>query len=317
MSHHLVLGAGGVGRSTATRLVELGHSVTLASRSGVVHDRPWTEIDPAAVTVVAADASDPDRLSELATGAASIVNAINPPDYTVWESVWPPIARAVLTAAERSGADLVIAGTLYPYGVVDGPMREGDPMHPNGHKGRMREWMWDEALTAHEAGRVRVTELRSSDYIGPQVTKGASVLNDFVITPAVRGRTVVLPMGHPDAPHTWTAVEDAGILAATLATDDRSWGKVWHTPSTPPKTMRQVAAEAAHLTHHREPRVLRVPRPMLTAAGAVNSFVRELLETRHQFERPYVMDSTLTRETFGLRPTPWRDVLAATVAARG
>ena len=113
MSHHLVLGAGGVGRTTATRLVELGHTVTLASRSGVVRDHPWTDLDPSAVTVVAADAADPDRLTALASGAASIVNAINPPDYTVWESVWPPVARAVLAAAEHSGADLVIASRSF------------------------------------------------------------------------------------------------------------------------------------------------------------------------------------------------------------
>ena len=45
-------------------------------------------------------------------------------------------------------------------------------------------------------------------------------------------------------------------------------------------------------------------------------FARELLETRHQFERPFVMDSTHTEATFGLAATPWADVLAETVAGR-
>ena len=40
MSHHLVLGAGGVGRSTTVALVALGHTVTLASRSGRVDELP-------------------------------------------------------------------------------------------------------------------------------------------------------------------------------------------------------------------------------------------------------------------------------------
>ncbi|NUR82322.1 MAG: NAD-dependent epimerase, partial [Dermatophilaceae bacterium] len=41
MTHHLVLGAGGVGRSTTAALVAGGHTVTLASRSGRVTERPW------------------------------------------------------------------------------------------------------------------------------------------------------------------------------------------------------------------------------------------------------------------------------------
>ncbi|GAB3873738.1 hypothetical protein [Terrabacter terrigena] len=44
--------------------------------------------------------------------------------------------------------------------------------------------------------------------------------------------------------------------------------------------------------------------------------MREVRETRHQFERPFVLDSTLTQRTFGLAPTPWDDALAATITAR-
>lgn len=316
MSHHLVLGAGGAGRSTATHLVELGHTVTLASRSGVVHDRPWEALDPGAVTVVAADARDAEQLTGLASGAESIINAINPPNYQSWDAVWPPVAAAVLAAAERSGAGLVIVGCLHALGVVDAPMREDSPLNPNGHKGRLRERMWVDALAAHEAGRVRATELRASDYIGPGVTKGASVANDYVIAPAARGRTVLLPMGRPDAPHTWTSVTDAGRLAATLATDERAWGRIWHVPSNPPRTMREVARDAAALAGRPDPRVLTLPRAALTAMATVAPFARELLETRHQFERPFVMDSTLTEATFGLAATPWTDVLAETVDQR-
>lgn len=40
-------------------------------------------------------------------------------------------------------------------------------MRPNGHEGRLRERIWFGALAAHEAGRVRATERRASDYVGP------------------------------------------------------------------------------------------------------------------------------------------------------
>lgn len=69
--------------------------------------------------------------------------------------------------------------------------------------------------------------------------------NDYVVTPAANGRTVLLPMGRPDVPHTWTSIADAGRLAATLATDNRGWGRVWHVPSNAPRTMRELAHDAA------------------------------------------------------------------------
>jgi nucleoside-diphosphate-sugar epimerase len=315
MSHHLVVGAGGIGRSTVDHLVRLGHTVTLASRSGLVSERPWERDHPEAVTVVAADAADPDRLTELSRGAASIVNAVNPPKYTSWDTDWPPVATALLTAAERSGAGLVTVSNLYGYGRVDGPMREDAPLRPNGHKGELRARMWRDALALHEQGRIRAAELRASDYFGPGATRGTSVLNDFVLARAVSGSTVVMPMGRPDVPHSWTYLPDIGVLAAVLATDDRSWGQAWHVPTSGPCSIRQVVDDAARLADRRPARVWTVPRGVTTEVGAVVPLLRELRETRHQFERPFVLDSSRAERTFGLAPTPWEAALEATVAA--
>jgi nucleoside-diphosphate-sugar epimerase len=315
MSHHLVVGAGGIGRSTTAHLVSLGHTVSLASRSGVVRERPWERDDPEAVAVVRADASDAERLTELARGANSIVNAVNPPKYTSWDADWPPVAAALLMAAERSGAGLVTVSNLYAYGLVDAPMREESPLRPNGHKGQLRARMWREAMALHELGRIRVAELRASDYFGPGATKGTSVLNDFVLAKALTGSTVVMPMGRPDAPHSWTYLPDIGALAAALATDDRAWGRAWHVPTSAPRSIRQVVADTARLVDRQPARVRTVPRGVVTAAGAFVPLLRELRETRHQFERPFVLDSARTQRIFGLVPTPWEDALEATIGA--
>ena len=66
-------------------------------------------------------------------------------------------------------------------------MHEDDPMRPAGHKGRLRADMWTEALARHEAGRLRATELRSSDYFGPGTTPRTSYLGDIVVDPGARG----------------------------------------------------------------------------------------------------------------------------------
>jgi nucleoside-diphosphate-sugar epimerase len=305
MGRFLVLGAGAVGQGTALELASAGHQVTVVSRSGrgPAHER---------VEAVAADAADVERLTELATGTSAIINALNPPKYTTWERDWPPLAAAALGAAERTGAGLVTVNNLYAYGLVDGPMTEETPLRPHGRKGELRAQMWEEALAAHRAGRVRVTELRASDYTGPGV--GAqSLLNSMVITPAVKGRPVWLVMGGPDVPHTWTDVRDVARLAAVLATDDRSWGQAWHVPSADPRTVREVVAEVAQLRGRTPKAVHGIPRSAVTALGAVVPLLKELRETRHQFERPFVLDATHSEQVFGLRATPWEVTLKETV----
>lgn len=316
MSHHLVLGAGGVGRSTTSELVALGHTVTLASRSGRVTRRPWEANHPDAVEIVAADAGDATTITAMARGAVSIVNAVNPPSYTTWDTDWPPVAAATLRAAEASGAGLVIIGNLYGYGRVDGPMHEDDQMRPAGHKGQLRADMWTEALARHEAGRLRVTELRSSDYFGPGTTPRTSYLNDILIDRLLAGSSPLVPVGRADAPHSWTYVPDVGLLAARIATGGVGWGHAWHVPTAPARTFAEAAADIARIAGVRLRAVRVLPRPLGTAAGVVIPFMREVRETRHQFERPFVLDSTLTEQTFGLAPTPWEDALATTITAR-
>jgi nucleoside-diphosphate-sugar epimerase len=315
MTMHVVLGAGAIGQGTARELAEAGHEVRLVSRSGSGHaigNLP----NGGSVTPVPADVTDADRLSEIAGGAASVINALNPAQYWKWEELWPPMASAILTAAERSGASLVTVNNLYLYGMVDGPMTEDTPIAPHGRKGEVRARMWRDALALHEAGRIRATELRASDYVGSGM--GAqSLLNSYVIKPAMAGRAGWLPMGDPDAVHSWTAGADVARLAARLATEpaeSQAWGRPWHVPSAAPRSMAQVASDTAALvgTTPRRPHVL--PRFLMDLVGLGYPLVRELKETRHEFEHAFVLDSSRTQRAFGLEPTPWDVTLKETVA---
>ena len=139
---YVIVGAGPVGRHTAEVLRARGDEVRLVTRSGRVR------LD--GVESVAADASDPEALTRLSEGAAALFNCANPVDYTTWEQIWPPLAESLLTAAERSGATLVTASCLYPYGPTDTPMVEGQPDAATDHKGRLRAGMWAEARSRHE-----------------------------------------------------------------------------------------------------------------------------------------------------------------------
>ena len=307
MARYVVLGAGAVGQNTAQELVAGGHEVRLVSRSG-----RGAHLD--GVEAVSADATDVDRVTELARGAQALVNALNPPDYSAWQRDWPPLAASVLAAAERTGAGLVIVGNLYGYGPVDAPMTERTPLRPSGPKGALRVRMWEDALAAHAAGRVRVTELRASDYTGPGIGARTSMLQELVVTPVVRHRPVWLLVGDPDATHTWTDVRDTARLAAVLAQDERGWGRAWHVPSAPARSMRAVAGRSRPWSGadpvRSAPYRLRWCAPWDWSCRSW----RELGETRHQFDRPFVLESTETEQVFGLQATPWEQTLADTVA---
>src|SRR5215216_5167558 len=125
MSLHVIVGAGPVGSATAALLASRGETVRLVTRSGGGPNHP-------AIERVAADATDADRLTELSTGAAALYNCANP-QYHRWLTDWPPLASALLTAAERSGAVLATASNLYGYGPVSTPITADTPLratHP-------------------------------------------------------------------------------------------------------------------------------------------------------------------------------------------
>ncbi|MBA2309499.1 MAG: NAD-dependent epimerase/dehydratase family protein [Pseudonocardiales bacterium] len=304
MSLHVIVGAGAVGSATARLLAERGDQVRLISRRGT------GPTDVTGVELVAADASDAQRLAELTAGASVIYNCANPP-YHRWSTQWPPMAAALLTAAEASGAVLVTMSNLYGYGPVDGPMTEDLPLRPSTVKGEIRARMWRDALVAHEAGRIRAVEARASDYVGAGAT---SLLTSVVLPKVVAGKRALVP-ADLDVPHSWTYVGDVARTLAVLGADERAWGRAWHVATEPAMPIREVATLAAELTSAPAPRLARMPAAVLWLGGLTNPTVRELQKMIYQFRRPFVLDSTAVTSTFGLTATPLATSLKETVVA--
>jgi nucleoside-diphosphate-sugar epimerase len=311
---HVVVGAGPIGSEVASILVEEGNRVRVVTRSGS---------GPAGAERMAADAGDEARMGSLAEGATAIYNCANPP-YHRWPVEWPPIARSLLAAAESSGAVLVTVSNLYGYGPAPGalgvaeydeahPMTETTPLAANGTKGSVRAQMWRDALAAHETGRVRATEVRASDYIGPGA---GSVVGDRMVPRILRGKGVSV-LGRTDRPHTWSYTGDVCRMLVAAGRDPRAWGRAWHVPSNPPRTQRQVVEAFAEASGVGPVRVRAVPSFVLHRLGLVSPLMRELRETEYQFRDAFVMDSGLTSRTFGVEPTSWEEVVATTLRAYG
>jgi nucleoside-diphosphate-sugar epimerase len=309
----VVVGAGAAGIATAELLADAGEDVRLVTRSGggPVHPR---------IRRIALDASNTDKLAAVLAGATTLYNCAAPP-YHLWRNQLPALASGMLSAAIATGVDYAMLGNLYGYGPVAGPITEDLPLKPNSVKGELRAQAWAEAKAAHDAGRVRVTEIRASDFIG----RGAASVFTIMVAPRVLANKTALFPADLDAPHSWTGTVDAARALVAAGADERSWGRPWHVPTNPAVSPRQLAILLAHCAGVGPPKLRRMPGWLLASAALGSKVVRELPEMQYQLQKPFVVDSSEFERTFGLTATSLTDILqdgyshipSATELARG
>jgi nucleoside-diphosphate-sugar epimerase len=187
-------------------------------------------------------------------------------------------------------------------------MTPDDPLNADYEKAQVRASMWHDAKRAHDDGRIRATEVRASDFIGP---RSESYLG--LLIPRILAGKSCQVIGNVDAPHSWNYTADVARTLVTCAQDERSGGRAWHVPANPPCSVRQAIDDIARLVGASDVKITKVPTVALRVLGLFNADVRELPKTLYQFEAPFIIDDLETRSTFGLEPTPWDDVLTSTI----
>jgi nucleoside-diphosphate-sugar epimerase len=250
------------------------------------------------------DASSLESLLTVASSAKVIYNCANP-TYNTWKVEWPKISSSVSEFAMRTEADLVICSNLYGYGPHEGVLTEDFPLKATWVNGVARAKVWQENKALNDAGKLRVTEVRGSDYI---CANEQSRMGDRVVPNLIAGKPIQL-LGAIDQPHTWTDPDDVAKLMITLAEDDRSWGRPWHVPSNEPKTQREVVADIANELGVTDYKVAPVGILLENILGVFNPVIRELNRGRYQFTKTYVVGSKAAQDTFGLSPKPWGQVI--------
>ncbi|MGW9136016.1 NAD-dependent epimerase/dehydratase family protein [Streptomyces sp. NPDC055681] len=295
----VVLGAGPAGTTLARELVDRGHPVRLVDRAG---GGPAIE----GVERFAADVATADGARAAVEGAAVVYHCVNV-GYHLQVDVMPRIQEAVLAAAEAVGARLVVLDTLYPYGETHGAvMTEDSPWNATTRKGRMRAELDARYLAAHTEGRLRVVLGRSADFVGPGVLN--STLGGAVFPAALTGGAVPA-LGDIDLPHSYTYIADVAAGLATLGAHPDSDGRVWHLPTAPALTTRQIFTMIEERTGRPlDITVVDEPRPV----GPFDEvFMAEYAEMFYQHTEPQVVDSSAIEKAYGLTPNP----LPATVDA--
>lgn len=294
---HVVIGKGTIGGRLARILAADGKRVVLVARSAATETIPGVKQE-------VADATSIEALLSAAPKAKTVFNCANPP-YNEWQTEWPKLANAVNEYAMHAGANLVICSNLYGYGPYDGELTENQPLNATWRNGQARAKVWKEALELHTAGKLRVTEVRGSDYI---CANAQSRMGDRVVPNLMQGKPIQL-LGALDQPHSWTDPDDVARLMKTLAEDDRSWGKPWHVPSNAPKTQRQVVADIATELGVSTYRVSAVGVAMEAILGLFSPMIRELNRGSYQFSKPFTVSSKAATETFGLKAKPWEKMI--------
>ncbi|UXI77271.1 NAD-dependent epimerase/dehydratase family protein [Streptomyces vinaceusdrappus] len=299
---HTVLGSGPAGTALARELVRRGHRVRLVDRKG---DGPAVE----GVERFAADVSTAEG-ARAAIGAAAVVYHCVNVGYHLQTEVMPRVQEAVLAAVGETGARLVVLDTLYPYGETGGAvMTEDSPWQATSRKGRMRAELDERYLSAHREGTARVVLGRSADFVGPGVLN--SSLGAAVFPAALTGGEVA-GLGDIDLPHSYTDIRDVAAGLATLGERPEGDGRVWHLPTAPAVSTREIHT----MIEKRVGRPLNVvvvaePRPF----GPFDErFMAEYAEMFYQHTEPQIVDSSAFERTFGAVPTPLADTVDATVA---
>lgn len=200
----LILGARGrLGQALATAFVSAGWHVVAQVRAGApIPARPGVQWLPVALDDTAA-------LVRAASGASTVVHALNPP-YQRWAREVLPLMDTAIRVSRLLGARLMFPGNVYNYG-ADMPvlLDEDTAMRPSTRKGLLR--VQAEQRLAQSAD-VPAVVIRAGDYFG----SGRGSWFDLALVKDIRAGKMTLP-GTLDVATPWAYVPDLARVFVAVA----------------------------------------------------------------------------------------------------
>ena len=246
------------------------------------------------------------------TRGAKVAYQASQPNYFEWQEKFPPLQKSIIDGLAGTGAKLVLVENLYMYGATNGtPMTEDMPHNARTRKGRVRSEMSRAAFEAHQAGKLRVTAARGSDFFGPWGLP--SSMGERAIYPLLHGKAAGL-IGNVNLPHTHTFTKDFGRALVILGERAEADGQAWHVPNDLPRvTQREMAAMFAEELGV-EPKFSAMGKLMMWIGGFFVPEAKESVEMMYEFDQPFIVDSSKFEKTFGMRATPMKEAIKETAA---
>ncbi|AYD01637.1 NAD(P)H-binding protein [Neorhizobium sp. NCHU2750] len=308
----LVLGAtGGIGGHVARGLAARGWVVRALGRSVDKARRAEPGFD-----WIAGDAMNADDVMAAAAGVELIVHAVNPPGYRNWQQLVLPMLENTIAAARKSGARILLPGTVYNYGPDVLPLiHEGSAQNPVTRKGAIRVAMERRLQDAAGEG-IPVLIVRAGDYFGP-----GSANNWFGQGLVVPGKPVV-SVSRPNTVgtgHQWAYLPD--VAETMLRLIDRQHELPcfarFHMRGFFDEDGGEMIAAIGRVVG-RMPKVKAFPWWMVRLGSPFVPIFRELLEMRYLWQQPVRMSNARLVAFLGEEPsTPIDVAVRATLADLG
>jgi nucleoside-diphosphate-sugar epimerase len=295
---HTILGAGGPVANALTRqLTNTNETIRLVSRKPAKitgENITWQKADLLNYNEVLAAAKGADVIYLV----AGLVY-----DAAVWKVQWPVIMRNVINVTKATGARLIFFDNVYMYGLVDGPMTEDTPYHPNSKKGQIRANIANMLMDEVKAGNIRATIARAPDFYGTDSLN--SFVDMMVISNYAKNKTAQW-IGNPNKKHNFILIEDAGKALYLLGQNPDSDNQVWHLPTAPAITGKQFIEIAAQV-YKVKPKYMSIKRAMLWIFGLFNKLVMSGVEMYYQYNHDYIFDSSKFEKAFNFKPSSYED----------
>ncbi|WP_341849633.1 NAD-dependent epimerase/dehydratase family protein [Thermoflavimicrobium dichotomicum] len=247
-------------------------------------------------------------MQKVCQDATVVYNCTSVP-YSQWSQKLVPMIENIILAVEASGAKLVYGDNLYMYGPVSKEMTEELPNAATGPKGRIRAQIADKIMQAHAHRRIRAAIGRASNFYGPDVLD--SIVGEKLFIAALEGKPAQV-LGDPDAPHTYTFIDDYAKGLITLGEREEALGEIWHIPSGETLTTRQFI-EMVYEEAGTQAKLSVAPKLGIAFLSLFSPFMRDVKEILYQFEKPFVMNHNKYANAFGTEVTPHREAIRKTL----
>lgn len=303
---HVVFGSGQVGVTLAEILLAAGKQVRLVKRrKGAV---------PATSELMLGDATDGAFCRQACSGAKVVYHCINP-EYSAkaWKVMLQPIMDNLIQAAGELGARLVVLDNLYMLGHTNGkPMSETTLSNPCSQKGEIRARVAERLFDAHRQGKVQAVCGRAADFYGPRGT--LTIFGDYFWKPVLAGKVAMTPV-NLSMVHTYHYIPDVAQGLAALGCADQSKivaQPIWMLPCQPAvTTLEMIKRFEVYL--EQPVRMNIMPSWLFKPLGMVIPIMRELGEMTYQWDEPFIVDDSLFRANFDVRPITVDAAAKATV----